>query len=382
MIDVVIEGDSVAAAMARREVESIVNERTSSVSLKMKDIPVEFYPFLAGPHNSHVSALEEGRDLRIHIPHHNSRNDQLHQGLAGPREHPVFSSAAGTPILVSGERLAAQAARADLAARAEQLRRQLTFSHLDINRGQHQFVLGEKGASLHDFLEETGCSVILPPASHDSETVTIVGPPDKIDNGINKVMELATSMQMNNIDISRLHPNAPSGPSVHARNLTRYLQHRRELERLEKLYDAHITLPVADEGPVAWEIYSREGKNIIRARTDIINIVNGHPPAKITHVDMDPFYHQHLQAQYPKNIMTEHGVQLVFPKEDEDVPEILLIYEGPSAEKSEYEIPKKQPTPQELQQFEKALEEAKRQLIGLVNLEKKIVSRKIEVPRR
>ncbi|KAI9794634.1 MAG: hypothetical protein M1816_004521 [Peltula sp. TS41687] len=382
MIDVVIEGDSVAAAMARREIENLVDERTSSVNFRLRDIPAEFYPFLAGPHNCRVSALEEGKDIRIHIPHHVNWSDQPPQQAPSSGGTPVFAPTTGNPILISGDRLAAQAARAEIMKRAQELRNQLTSSELDINRGRHQFVIGEKGTSLHDFLQETGCAVILPPATQDTETITIVGPPENIENGINKVTDLATSMQMTNLDIARLHPHAPSGPSIHARDLARYLRQRRELERLEKLYDAHILLPATAEGPLPWEIYSREGKNLLRARTEIVNIVNGHPPARLSHVDIDPFYHEHLKAQSPKTLMNEHGVYIIYPQEDEETPDILLIYEGQNGTNQDYEIPKRQPSPEELQQFERALQGARQHLISLVNQNKKIISRRLAVPRK
>lgn len=382
MIDVVIEGDSVAAAMARREIENIVDERTSNVSFKLKDIPAEFYPFLAGPHNSRVSALEEGRDVRIHIPHYMTWSDQPPQQASSSGGASVFAPAAGNPILISGDRLAAQAARAEIMKRAQELRSQLTSSGLDINRGRHQFVIGEKGTSPHDFLQETGCAVILPPPTQDTETITIVGPPENIENGINKVTDLATSMQMANLDIARLHPHAPSGPSTHAHDLARYLRRRKELERLEKLYDAHILLPSTAEVSLPWEIYSREGKNLLRARTEIVNIVNGHPPARFQHVNIDPFYHQQLAVQISKALMDDHGVYVICPQEDEETPDILLIYEGQNGTNQDYEMPRKQPTAQELQQFQRALQGARQHLMSLVDPNRNIISRRLDVPKK
>lgn len=65
-MNVHIEGNALTAEMARREIDAIVNERTSTVNLRLKDIPAEFYPFLAGPNNVHADRLVEGLSL-IHI---------------------------------------------------------------------------------------------------------------------------------------------------------------------------------------------------------------------------------------------------------------------------------------------------------------------------
>ena len=377
-IEVVIEGDSVAAAMARREIENIVNERTSNVQVRLKDIPAEFYPFLAGPHNARISTLEEGRDVRVQVPHQ-------HVWRTAPpppppaNERPAFRPATEDFIKLSGDRMAVQEVRAELERQVQELRRQITLSQLDINRGQHQFVVGSRGTSLHDFLEETGCIVLLPPVEDDTETLTIIGPPECIEQGVNKVMDLATSMQMTNVDISRQHPNAPDGPIAHARHVTRYLQQRGEIQRLERLYDAHITLPTLDDGPVMWEIYSRDAKNNIRARTEIVNLVNGQPPSRLTPFDVDPFYHAHVREQSAAMLRDELGVHLVFPPAREEHPQVLMVFEGTSGVQTEQELPRRQPSAAEAQEATQVLGRARQHLVDLLGQQAEVVSKTIDV---
>ncbi len=381
-VEVVIEGDAVAAEMARREIEAIVNDRTSTVNIRLKDIPAEYYPFIAGAHNTRIGALEEGRDLRISVPHYHTWTNQPPPQAPSDHQLPRFTPQTGNHIRLSGDRLAAQAARAEIERQVESLRQQITLSQIPINRGQHQFIVGDRGTSLHDFLDETGCAVILPPPNDDTEMLTVTGPREMLDNGINKVMDLATSMQMASIDISRQHANAPLGPQVHARSLTRYLQQREAIQQLERLYDAHIVIPTADDGPVSWEVYSRDGKNTIRARSDIMNLVNGHPPTRLMHVDVDPFYHGHLQQHSARHIHEEHGVHVVFPEELQETPQLLLVYEGPSATTPDYEFPKRHPSPADVKLFEEALNEARQHILGLISGRQEISSRNIEVPKK
>ncbi|KAI9709655.1 MAG: hypothetical protein M1812_007633 [Candelaria pacifica] len=381
-VEVVIEGDAVAAEMARREIEAIVNDRTSTVSMRLKDVPAEFYPFIAGAHNSRIGTLEEGKDLRISVPHYHTWTNQPPPQAPSDHQLPRFTAQTGNYIRIAGDRLAAQEARAEIERQVNVLRQQITLSQIPINRGQHQFIVGDRGVSLHDFLNETGCAVILPPLDDDTEMLTVTGPRDRLENGINKVMDLATSMQMASIDISRQHANAPSGPRVHARNLTRYLQQRQAIQQLERLYDAHIVLPTADDGPVAWEVYSRDGKNTIRARSDIMNLVNGHPPARLMHVDVDPFFHKHLQQQGAKQIHDEHGVHMVFPEKVQETPQLLLVYEGPSATIPDYQFPKRHPSAAEVKEFEKALNNARQHILSLISGRQEITARNIEVPQK
>ena len=69
--------------------------------------------------------------------------------------------------------------------------------------------------------------------------------------------DLAMGMQMSNIDIARFHRNASGGAAAHAAHVTRYLRQRKEIERLEKLYNTHINTPFSQDGALPWELYSR-----------------------------------------------------------------------------------------------------------------------------
>ena len=374
-VDVIIEGDPVAAEWARREIESIASEKIGNANLRLKDIPAEFYPFLAGPRNSRLGALENGGDIRINIPHYHTWRDNAPTQPTSPGAPAPFVPQPSLPIQISGDRLAAQQAREQIQREVEALRRQLTMGEMSVERGKHQFILGDNGDALHDFLEETGCSVIMPPPGDDSEMLYVIGPPDRIEHGLNKVMDLASSLSFTNVDVARQHANVPMGGQAHARNLTHYLQQRQAVADLEKRHDARIVLPTADS-PGPWEIYSREGKNGMRARQEIMDLVKGHPPTRIHPMDVHPFFHQHLQEHEAHRIRREHGVHIVFP-DCPDNDQILLVYEKPGSP-SGYELPRQQPTAAEVQEHQNAIREAREYLKNLIQAHENIVSRDIE----
>ena len=379
-IDVTIEGDAIAAELARREIETIVNDRTSTVNVRLREIPAEFYPFIAGPHNTGVNALEEGRDLKVKVPSYYAWSNQPPPQVPVSSLPPSFLPHPNSHIQLSGDRLAVQEARAEIERQVETLRQQITLSQLAINRGQHQFIVGESGTSLHDFLEETGCAVILPPDSDDTEMLTITGPHDKIELGMEKVMNLATSMQMASLDIARQHSKAPVGAQAHARALTRYLQQRQAIAQLEKLYDSRIVLPTTDEGPTTWEVYSRDGKNTIRARSDIMNVINAYPPSRLRHLSMDPFYHQHLRDHYCQSVRNDFGVHLLVPDETDQASSVVLIYEGPETDSSAFEIPRQRPSSSDVAEFERCLQQAQEHILQLAEGHQPIDTREFELP--
>jgi len=374
VVNVHIEGNALTAEMARREIDAIVNERTSTVNLRLKDIPAEFYPFLAGAHNVHADSLAQGRDVNIQIPqYHTWRSQAPPQAQRG---QPIpFAPQQNYPIHISGDRVAAQQVQAELERRAKQLRQQLALEQRSIERGRHQFIVGERGGSLHDFLEETGCSIVLPPAGDDSETVFIVGPPNKIEQGISKLEDLAASMTMATADAAREHKGANA--QVHAHNLTRYLRQREALVELERLHEASIVAPTDRDGPTGWEIYARNGKNSMKARGDIMGVFASHPPTRFATVNVDPFYHQFLQQRNAPKLREEHGVHVVFPDELEQSPQLILVYEG-ATPYADYAIPRGAPSPAEVKEYQQALQKAQQLIQSLTNNQPKIESRGLE----
>ncbi|KAJ5168811.1 K Homology domain type 1 [Penicillium canariense] len=377
-IDVLIEGDAVAAEMARREIEAIVKERGSNMSLRLKTIPPEFFPFIAGAHDAQLREIEERTKAQVHVPRYDTWSGQPPPQEANPGQV-QFVPCADKHILISGERAAAQDARAEIERMAADLQRKLAIRQLAINRGQHQFILGNEADALHQFLAQTGCGIILPPASDESEFLTITGPLDQIEAGVNHAMDLATSMQMASIDLSRQHPSAPAGSNVHARALTQYLRRRQIIKQLESAYDARIALPPSVDGPVTWEVYSRDGKNTIRARSDIMNLVHAHPPSRLRHVSVDPYFHPYLRSRGASKLQGDYGVHLMIP-DDVNSPDVVLVYEGPSATASNFEVPRQRPSPAEVAAFEQSLQEAQEYLLSTLGNQQDIVAKSVSVP--
>ena len=371
-IDVIIEGDAVASNIAFEQIQKIVNTKAANAPSQLKNVPPEFFPFLAGPHNAGLERLRNGRDVQINIPHYYSWSHQPPPSTASPAEIPQFVAQPGRFIQLAGERAAVMEAKAEIERRVEQLRREITLSQLPLPRGQHQFVAGPAGAALHDLRSQTGCSVILPPDSDDSEIVHIIGPRSQIPRGEEEVINLASSMQMANVNLT---PNN----LAHARALTRYLEQRRAIRQLEELHSSHIVLPQTTEGPVSWEVYSREGRNTIRARTDIMKIANAYPPNRFRRVTVDPFFHEHLRDKHLERLQQEHGVHMLFPPPDAEPEGLVLVYEGPQTTPS-FEPSRDVPSANDLAHFEEALQAAQAEITAQLSGHASIGSQSIEVP--
>ena len=381
-IDIEVKGNSRATSLAIQEIEKIASEHVAKVNLQMRDVPPEFFPFIAGPSNQRINALQNGQNLDIHVPHYHTWSHQPPPQAPRPGERPTFIAHPDHAIRITGERRAAQQAQIQIEREVERLRRNLTVHQEYFSPGQPQFIVGERGLSLHDFLEQTGCAVVLPAmGAPDSETVTIIGPSDRLQAGIEKAVGLASEMQSANIPLGRYHGSAPQGAEAHARNLTRYLQRRKMLETLEKQHNSHIVVPQAFDSPVAWNIFSREGRSMQQARSDLIRIVEAHPPSRVSQVNVDPFFYPHLSSQIARPLQEELHVHLVVPEGDE-AEHLILVYEGPEGLVDPYQVPKQRPTPQEMAQFEKSLEQAQDRIMNMIGEQERILATTTLAPRR
>ncbi|KAJ5225900.1 K Homology domain type 1 [Penicillium chermesinum] len=340
-IDVLIEGDAVAAEMARREIEAIVKERSSGMNFRLKTIPPEFFPFLAGPHDSALREIEERTKAQVHVPRYDTWTTQPPPQEAHPGQV-QFVAVPDKHIVISGERAAAQEARAEIERLAAELQQKLTLRQLAINR-----------VPSPDWL----CNCPSSP-SDDSEFLTITGPVDQIEAGVNHAMELATSMQMASIDLSRQHAAGPAGPHAHARALTQYLQRRQIIQQLEAAYDARIALP--------------------RASMDL-SLGRSHPPSRLRHIPVDPYFHPYLRSRSASKLQGDYGVHLLVP-DDIDSPEVVLVYEGPSASAANFEVPRQRPSPADVAAFEKSLQAAQEYLLSALGDQLDIVAKTVSIP--
>jgi hypothetical protein len=215
----------------------------------------------------------------------------------------------------------------------------------------------------------------MPPSSDDSEMVYIVGPPSKIEQGINKLEDLAASMTMATADAARQHKGANS--QAHAHNLTRYLRQREALAELERLHEASIVAPIDSNGPSGWEIYARTGKNSMKARGDITDVFASHPPSRFATVDVDPFYHSFLRQRNAPRLREDTGVHIVFPEEQGNSPQLVLVYEG-TVPYADYSIPRGAPSSTDVKDYQQALQKAQDFIAGLTRDQPEIRSRGLD----
>ncbi|KAI1374506.1 putative RNA binding effector protein Scp160 [Hypoxylon crocopeplum] len=379
IIDVIVEGNALSAAIARDAINKIAGERSANISTKLKTIPSEFYPFIAGPNNKVTAALEAEHGIQIRVPPHQPWTTSVPQvPKAGQR--PTFTAPINDNyIQLAGDRVAVQAARAAIERQVQELQNQLLLDQVEIRQGTHQFIIGDRGIPPEDFFAETNCVVVLP-STPDVDTVTVIGRADDVNVGLEKAMDLATQIHTSVFDVARHHNHASGGAPAYSRDISRYLRQRKEIERLEKLYQIYINTPFSEGIVSPWELYAREGKNALKAQKEMSSIINSHPPSRLATVPVDPFFYSYLRSDIRPQIQNDFGVNLVVPDAAEaDLP-VLLVYEGTALPEETYHVPQKVPNTSELEQFQRGLSDARKHILELINKQEQISTVTLEVP--
>lgn len=314
MVELTIEGDFDGANLARQEIEQIVSERTSSISVKITSIPSDFYALLG----RETAKLEEGRDLKIKIPSIS------------------FSEDVPSAINVSGDKTLVAEIKEQLEALYNHLKLSTIPTTIPVPRKQHRFIV----SSLTDILDSTGCSVIVPPASSASDLITIRGPASSIGAAITQVMDKANSMTVDYLEISRAHPSAPNQVD-HAADITKYFLKTNELENLKKKHSVEIIVPsrkeILQSNKVVYEFSGNVASNVAQARKDMIALVNSLPPAKVSRFEVEPLLHKRVMGSKSKNLVSfrmQHQVELCFPFGDDGDVFVVLVH-GSSASSDE-----------------------------------------------
>ncbi|RYO77268.1 hypothetical protein DL766_003307 [Monosporascus sp. MC13-8B] len=378
VIDVLVEGNALSAATAREEINKIVGERSANVTTKLKSVPAEFYPFIAGPNNSLASALEAEHGVQIRIPPHQPWSHPIPKAPAGGQRPTFAPPADDNHIQLAGDRLATQAARAAIERRVQELQNQLQIDQADINKGRHQFIIGDRGIPMEEFFAETNCVIILP-NEEGVDTVTVIGQPDDVARGLDRAIDLAMAPQVASFNASRFHRHAAAGAPAYSRDMSRYLRHRREIERLEQLYNVHINTPFTEGIDSPWELYARDGKNSVKAQKEMTSIINSHPPSRFASIPVDAFFHVYIRSDITPKVRQDFGVYTIVPDAHEGDLPVLLVYEGPSAPDA-YQVPQTAPAPQDLQTFQKGLADARSYILDLLNRQEQLTSATLEVP--
>merc|ERR1719412_2365659 len=152
----------------------IISDEQSKQSYEVLSIPKIFHPFITGPNNVNIKNFTEKHpSVRVNIPPLSVMKDELS---------------------VAGETEGVQAVKAEIMKMFKDIERNASTVSVEVKKSQHKYVIGPKGNSINEILEQTGVFVEMPSSDSTSETITLRGPQDKLGLALTKVYEKANSV--------------------------------------------------------------------------------------------------------------------------------------------------------------------------------------------
>uniref|UniRef100_A0A8C1QDY5 Vigilin n=1 Tax=Cyprinus carpio TaxID=7962 RepID=A0A8C1QDY5_CYPCA len=167
-----ITGTKDGIEKARHEIQLISAEQDKR-AVERLSFEKAFHPFISGAYNRLVQELSQETGARISIPPPSVPKDE---------------------IVITGEKEAVAMAIARIRAIYEEKKRKTTTISVEVKKSQHKYIVGPKGNTLQEILENTGVSVEMPPLDSASETIILRGEPDKLGPALTQVYAKAKSV--------------------------------------------------------------------------------------------------------------------------------------------------------------------------------------------
>ncbi|KAL1920163.1 uncharacterized protein VTP21DRAFT_1309 [Calcarisporiella thermophila] len=367
-VDITITGDIDGANMAKEEIEKIINERTSKKSVRLSHIEPEYFPLIAGAHNSRVEEIMKETGTRIRVP--------LYAAIADHDEE--SDKKRDTTIVVSGDKDAVKKASDMIEEIYDQMKRTSRTLMVTIPKRQHKYLIGKAGANLQEVLEKTSCVVELAPPSDPSESVTIRGPESQLVPALTLVMEKANSTRVESLDFTTVHRAAD--PLAHARHVAVYLTRVGRFKKIEQEHNVQVFMPRASamqQGKVAADVVGKVLKDVEQGRLALLELVKTMTPEMFATLKVDPMYHGHIigrKGQVLQRIKETYGVEVVVPEERDDSSDIVLVHVG---KESEGPLDAKQK-----QVVRDMLKKAEEELLRITNEAADFTSQTLNIPSR
>lgn len=340
VVSISLNGPTPALADAKSRILALIQDKVSQTSIKIKDIPSDFYPFISGPKGSKAKELEstlgEGK-VQIHIPPPSVWRALEKQAdaaeLSGDAEEDTTDRKRDLSIRVKGDREIVAKVIDEIRRQYEDVRDNSSTLNISIPKRQHRFLVG---ASADEILEKHQCIVDLPPVEDSSDNCTIRGPKEGLVQALSMVMEKANAISVETVDLVAQHRSATADPLAHAKAILRYLLRTSTLRQIADSVSGVKVYPpfqaaVDAAGTVVIEIVGEDKKQVLQAKEDVLAAVKAITPAHIKAVEIDFAVHRFLIGKKGAKINqfeSQHNVRAVFPPPSEESSIVFLVLTG------------------------------------------------------
>lgn len=170
---ITIFGTKEGIEKAEHEIRTTSDEQLKK-SFERITVPKIYHPFVLGPFNEQLNRIVEQTGARINVPPTSVQQDD---------------------IVITGEKEGVLRAKAFIEAIHADLEKNCTHVCVEVPRHQHRYIIGARGATIQEILQQTGVAVEMPSADSSKDTITLHGYQQKLGNALNLVYEKANSVR-------------------------------------------------------------------------------------------------------------------------------------------------------------------------------------------
>uniref|UniRef100_A0A671R3J3 High density lipoprotein-binding protein n=1 Tax=Sinocyclocheilus anshuiensis TaxID=1608454 RepID=A0A671R3J3_9TELE len=174
-----ITGTKDGIEKARHEIQLISAEQDKR-AVERLSFEKAFHPFIAGAYNQLVQEVSQETGARISIPPPSVPKDEI--VITGEKEAVATAIARIRAIYEDKVRIVQKfgnPVKYNKILFHNITKRKTTTISVEVKKSQHKYIVGPKGNTLQEILENTGVSVEMPPLDSASETIILRGEPDK-----------------------------------------------------------------------------------------------------------------------------------------------------------------------------------------------------------
>ncbi|CAH0554703.1 unnamed protein product [Brassicogethes aeneus] len=174
---ITIQGTKENIEKAEHEIK-VTSDQQSKKASERVNVPKIYHPFIVGPFSEYVNKLIAETGAKINIPPPSVMKDE---------------------IFIAGEKEGVMAAKAKIEAIHREMEKKCTTVSVEVAKSQHKYVIGPKGSTIAEILQQTGVSVEMPSSDSATGTITLRGPHDKLGSALTIVYDKANSVRTSDV---------------------------------------------------------------------------------------------------------------------------------------------------------------------------------------
>lgn len=137
---ITITGTKVGIEKAEHEIRVTSDQQSKKASERL-NIPKQFHPFIVGPYNTNLNNLIAETKTRINVPPPSVMKDE---------------------IFIAGDKDGVLAAKTKIEEIYKNMEKKTTTVSVEVPKSQHKYIIGPKGSTIAEILQNTGVSVEMP----------------------------------------------------------------------------------------------------------------------------------------------------------------------------------------------------------------------------